>query len=418
MPKETEARGAALCILRAVRTGRPFDTALADALPGLPDPDRRLAHEIAAGVLRERRKLDQRITSALTRPDSRMQHDLSDILRIGAYQLSYLQRVPRYAAVETAVELAKSVCGPKSAPLVNAVLRRLSNEAETPAATGDGPSQLASEYSHPDWLVIRWAARYGTDSTRALLEHNNRRPPLTIQPARWSERRLEDELRSADVTFSAAAPGGFHVENRRVSDIPGYDEGGFLVQDSSQRRLLEFAAFPADVLVWDACAAPGGKSVRLTTRGPVIASESSRDRLPRLRENLRRAAPSTMVLRSDARRPPFRSGSFESVLVDAPCSATGTMARHPDARWRLSPARIRSLCRLQIEILDGVAPVVARGGLLVYFTCSLEPEENTLQIDRFLERHSEFQRDTEDLHIFPPESGSDGGYGARMRRAA
>jgi 16S rRNA (cytosine967-C5)-methyltransferase len=206
------------------------------------------------------------------------------------------------------------------------------------------------------------------------------------------------------------------TESGKVQQLPGYRDGAFVVQDPVQVRLLEFAAIPDGARVWDACAAPGGKAAVLAGRCKVVASELRRDRLERLGDTLARTAPDVPVLLADAARPPLRPGATDVVLVDAPCSATGTMARHPDARWRLSADQIERAARWQAAILDGVAPVVGPGALLLYMTCSLEPEENERQVNGFLERHPEFEREGDDLSIFPPDEGTDGGYAARMRR--
>ncbi len=326
--------------------------------------------------------------------------------------------MPSYAAVQATVEVAKQVRGRRDAGLVNAVLRRLLTAAQP--ADGAGPEGLAVRHSHPTWLVTRWLARFGAERTEALLRHNNTRPPLVLQPARWSRERLEAALREASVAFEPV-PGdlGITVQaRRRVHDLPGYAEGGFIVQDPAQARLVAFAALPPGITVWDACAAPGGKAVALAPGRVIVASDWRRDRISRLRATLARAAPAVHLLLADARHPPVRRNRVDAVLIDAPCSATGTIARHPDARWRLSAERLRRLVARQTAILDGAAGAVRPGALLVYLTCSLEPEENEEQVNRFLERHPGFTREGHDLQLFPPESGTDGGYGARLRRAA
>ncbi len=417
----TEPREAALEILRAVRGGAPFDRALDGVVPGLCEPDRKLAHEIAAGVLRERSRLDRRIQSALSNPGKRLQPDLGDILRIGTYQITCLDRVPAYAAVQSAVELAKSACGPHSAPLVNAVLRRLSREDERVTASGpdDAVTDLAAEYSHPEWLVARWLDRFGFERTKALLHHNNRVPPLVIQPIGWEVDRLRHELRAAQIAVEDAPMGhGLALQKCRIRDLPGFAEGGFIVQAPAQRELLTYAALPPGSRVWDACAAPGGKAAVLARDSVVLASDRSHVRLRRLEENLARVAARAHLAVADARHPPIPSGAIDAAVVDAPCSATGTINKHPDARWRLSPRRIDRLAKLQGELLEGVGSVIPVGGLLVYLTCSLEPEENDAQIDAFLDRHAEYRRDADDLFIFPVDSGADGGFGARLRRIA
>ena len=413
MAAGSDARGAAFETLTLVGGGRQFESALDEAAAGLDDTDRRLAYEIAAGVLRSRTELDSRLAPLVSGSWEHTPDGTKDLLRIGAYQLLKLSRVPSYAAVQTTVEAAKRSGGRKSAGLVNAVLRRLSRTADQREPEGD----LAARYSHPEWLVERWLAHYGDVRTEALLGHNNRRPPLVIQPVRSTLEALGVALSEAGVPHSPAAFGaGFVTESGKVQQLPGYRDGAFVVQDPVQVRLLEFAAIPDGARVWDACAAPGGKAAVLAGRCKVVASELRRDRLERLGDTLARTAPDVPVVLADAARPPLRPGATDVVLVDAPCSATGTMARHPDARWRLSADQIERAARWQAAILDGVAPVVGPGALLLYMTCSLEPEENERQVNGFLERHPEFEREGDDLSIFPPDEGTDGGYAARMRR--
>jgi 16S rRNA (cytosine967-C5)-methyltransferase len=408
----SDARAAALQTLTAVRGGSQFEAALDAAAAGLEDTDRRLTYEIAAGVLRSRTELDSRLAPLLGDWE-RTPDETKDILRIGAYQLLKLSRVPGYAAVQSTVEAAKRSGGRKSAGLVNAVLRRLSRTAGQREPEGS----LAARHSHPDWLVERWLARWGEGRTEALLQHNNRRPPLVIQPAGGSVEALGAALSEAGVPHSPAAfRAGLAVESGRVWELPGFGQGTFVVQDPAQARLLEFAAIPDGATVWDACSAPGGKAAVLARRCTVVACERRRERLGRLRDTLARVAPEVPVVLADAARPPLRPGAVDVALVDAPCSATGTMARHPDARWRLSPEQIGQAARWQRAILDGAATVVGPGALLLYMTCSLEPEENELQADGFLDRHPEFEREGDDLFIFPPDEGTDGGYAARLRR--
>ena len=416
----TAARDAAYRILRAVRRGSPFQAAQADIVPSLSDPDRRLAHEIAAGVLRARRELDAALAPLLRRGWRRTPDEVRDVLRIGAYQLLHLSRVPGYAAVQATVELARQERGEPGAGLVNAVLRRLERERRRGTDNGMATEpDLARRHSHPDWLVDRWLARLGPDRTAALLEHNNRRPPTVLQPVRWSRERLHAALEAGGIPVSDAGLGlGLAVEARRIPALPGYAEGAFVVQDDAQAALLQFAAIPEGATVWDACAAPGGKCAVLSAGRRLVASDTRPRRVELLRHTVRRAAPGAVVARADARHPPFRDRSIEAALVDAPCSATGTMARHPDARWRLTPRRIERLAALQRDVLEGAGAAVGSGGLLVYLTCSLEPEENEEQIDGFLTRHPAFHRDGPDRRIFPTDHDTDGGYGARLRRAS
>jgi 16S rRNA (cytosine967-C5)-methyltransferase len=206
------------------------------------------------------------------------------------------------------------------------------------------------------------------------------------------------------------------VERSRVEKLPGYDAGGFIVQDAAQALLLKYAKIPEDAIVWDACAAPGGKTAVMSRRSRVLASELKRDRLLRLRETLARTAPGVPVFVADACHPPLAPMTVDVTVIDAPCSATGTMGRHPDGRWRITERSIARMAIRQGALLDGACTTVRMGGLIVYLTCSLEPEEDGEQVDLFLERHRSFERDRDDLLVFPPDSGTDGGFGACMRR--
>ncbi len=414
----TDPRAAAFEILRAVAAGGTFQAARDRATGTLSERDRRLAEEIAAGVLRQRRLLDAELKAVLGRRWSTTRPEVQDVLRIGTYQLRRLARVPPHAAVHRTVEVAKTL-GAKPAKFVNAVLRRLLREGPLRSSPlpRDPAGALAWQYSCPDWLVHRWLDRYGFRTTEALLRHATSRPPLVLQPARWSRDRLERALAGAGVAYQEAPLGyGLVVESRQPKHLPGFAEGGFIVQGPAQARLLAYADLAPGLRVWDCCAAPGGKAVRLAARGPVLASDRGRERLRRLGETLRRAAPEVRWFGADARRPPLAEGSLEAVWLDAPCSATGVLGRHPDLRWRLAPRRLDILCQLQAELLDGVRSVVRRGGLLVYSTCSLEPEENTAQVNAFLARHPDFYRARDDLTVLPTETGSDGGYVAVLQR--
>jgi len=426
-----DSRRAALSILEQVRGGKPFDLALDRGISALAEPDRRLAHELAAGVLRQRSILDSHLAPLVRRGWSSVAPELQDILRLGAYQITTLDRVPSHAAVDTSVELAKENGGAKPAAFVNAVLRRLAGtEPPAPSLTGDDAERLAAEHSHPVWLVRRWVDGFGFDGAERLLGWNNTRPRLVLQPARQNPESLARRWREAGVEVEAAPYGaGLVTSLTRPADLPGFAEGDFIVQDPAQALLGRFADLPRGSVVYDACAAPGGKSIALGRQAEtVVAGEVSRSRAQRLAENVARAGSGREhVIVADARRPPLRHA--EVVLLDAPCLGTGTFARHPDARWRVTAEALGSLARLQSELLERAAAVVQPKGLLVYSTCSLEPEENRAQVQRFLAAHPGFSREpTEavppellspegDLMVLPHQHGMDGAFGARLRRS-
>ena len=403
-----------------MRAGTPFDAARDQSVAGVPERDRRLAHQLAAGVLRRQRALDAALD--LTRADPR----LHDILRLGAYQLHNLARVPAYAAVSTSVDLARRDVGDQAAKFVNHVLRKL-------AAAGNKDHGAVG--SHPDWLHDRWTARYGPADTGALERWNDDTPTLTIQAARWDVATLATRMRSAGFGVEEAPfAAGLRVRRDRTgvvpSTFPGFGEGGFLVQDPAHALVSRFAAIPRGAMVYDACAAPGGKAIALENLGArVIAGDARRDRLPRLLQTTRRCGVAIRVLVADLLTAPIAPASLDACLVDAPCTATGTMARHPDARWRVTERAIARAARRQRELLAAAANLVRRGGVLIYATCSLEPEENVAIVEEFLAAHPDFVRDPArdavpetlltpagDLQTFPPRDGVDGAYAARLVR--
>jgi 16S rRNA (cytosine967-C5)-methyltransferase len=405
-------------------------TTLADArdrhLRGLAERDRRLAYELSAGVLRQQRELDNALD--LDRADPR----LHDVLRLGAYQLQHLTRVPPHAAVSTSVELARQTVGEGATGYVNQALRKLA---------GAGSRERGAGNTHPDWLVTRWTDQFGRNETRDLLEWNDRRPPLTLQPSRWDSDRLRAALTEQGIAVSDAPYGaGLQVLAAPRSllpapkDLPGFSEGAFIVQDPAHALLCRFAQIPTGALVYDACAAPGGKAVAIERAGArVVAGDLRRDRLPRLTDTLRRAGVAIRAMGADLVAAPLRAASIDVVLVDAPCTATGTMRRHPDARWRLNPEVFARAAARQKRLLAAAAPLVRPGGLLIYATCSLEPEENALVVEDFLSGNPEFRRTVGgaadshtipaqlltaegDFQSLPQRHGIDGAYAARLER--
>ncbi|MEX2155438.1 MAG: transcription antitermination factor NusB [Gemmatimonadales bacterium] len=417
------ARRAALEILRAVRAGAPLADARDRHLAGLAERDRRLAYELSAGVLRRQNELDRALD--LDRADPR----LHDILRLGAYQLRCLTRVPSHAAVSTTVDLARETVGEGSTGYVNFVLRKL----------GAGSGEQGAVETHPEWLVARWTARFGADETRELLAWNDRRPTLTLQPARWRLDRLRVTLNEHGISTTDAPYGsGLQLTPAPRSrlpaprSLPGFEEGGWLVQDPAHALICRFAEIPTGGRVYDACAAPGGKAVALEAAGVrVVAGDARYERLGRLTDTTRRAGVAIRCMAADLEAAPIRPASMDAVLVDAPCTATGTMRRHPDARWRLTLGVFARIATRQARLIAAAAPLVRPGGLLIYATCSLEPEENTAVVEEFLSRHSEFKRAPPpegdavpvelltaagDFLSLPQRHGIDGAYAARLVR--
>ena len=407
-----------------MRSGATFAAARDRHLAGLAERDRRLAYQLASGVLRSQADLDRALALATVDPR------LDDILRLGAYQLQALARVPAYAAVSTSVDLARDAAGEGGAKFVNQALRRL--ERTRSGERGAVPS-------HPAWLLARWRKHFGADETARLAAWNDARPPLTLQPARSDAEGLRARLQAAGFGVREApwgagllvAPTGTAPRSLLPARLPGFAEGAFIVQDPAHVLVCRYAAFPVGGLAYDACAAPGGKAVMLERLGArVVAGDARRDRMGHLIQTARRAGVAIRPAVADLLAAPCAAGTVGAVLVDAPCTATGTMARHPDARWRISPRAIDRAAARQRTLLQAGARLVHPGGVLVYATCSLEPEENSDVVNDFLERHPEFRRDappagtvpaellTEagDFQSLPQRHGIDGAYAARLVR--
>ena len=293
--------------------------------------------------------------------------------------------------------------------------------------------------THPRWLIERWEHRFGTAETERLRTWNDSRPSLVLQPARWDAGRIRHEFQGAGIGVQEAPFGaGLVVAGSNASRIPhpaqlpGFDEGAFIVQDPAHALVCRYAAITAGTVVYDACAAPGGKAVALERSGVrVVAGEVRRERLGRLLETTRRAGVAIRGAAADLLSAPFRAGAFAAVLVDAPCTATGTLGRHPDARWRLTPRRIALAAGRQRALLEAAASLVPPEGLIVYATCSLEPEENEEVVTWFLARHPEFARaptpagarvpaelltPAGDFQALPHRHATDGAYAARLVR--
>ena len=388
-------------------------------------------------MLRQSESLDDLLAKFISRGINSVAEPLLDVLRVGAYQLRHLDRVPPHAAVATTVALARELVNERSAGFANAVLRKIAatprdtRDAVVPVARAQHAAPLQPNASHPGWLVSRWTARFGPDATDALLAWNNTKPLLVLQPTRGTMAALE-EMVHTDGVIASYAPfdAGVIVSESRPERLPGFDAGDFFVQDPAQALVVRFADFPSDAVVYDACAAPGGKLLGLTWRSRhVVAADRSRPRLRRVTENIARAGRgSEHVIAADAAHPPIRQ--VQAYLLDAPCLGTGSFARHPDARLRVTLEALHQLAAAQRVLLDAAAERIAPGGVLCYATCSLEPEENEMQVNAFLRRHPEFHRQPPasfpvelltsdgDLMTLPQRDRIDGAFGARLVRSA
>lgn len=432
----TASRRVAAEVCADLRAGVLLDAALDRRAGGLEPRDRRWVLELLAGMLRRRAMLDAILVPCVSGGLGRLDPDVLDLLRLGAQQLLGMDRVPAYAAIAQTVELAKGRHGRGAAGLVNAVLRRVDRERGTlaPAMPDDPVEALALAHSHPRWLVARWVARWGAEDAAALLRCHDAPAPVIVRPFGTSREGLVAMLEAEGVTGSTAPLVADSVQlgaGAPLTELAAFRQGRFFVQDPAATCVTRYAAVPAGSVLLDACAAPGGKALELSrTARYVVAADRQPSRLARLRGNIARVgATNVRVIGADARHPPVRP--VDAVLLDAPCSGTGTMRRHPDARWRLKPSDLAVTAAQQREILDAAAAVVRPGGLLVYATCSLEPEENDAQVDRFLAAHPAFTLeppptgtvpdavlDGGRLRVLPHRHGADGAFAARLRRAS
>jgi 16S rRNA (cytosine967-C5)-methyltransferase len=310
---------------------------------------------------------------------------LLHLLATGAAQVLFLD-VPDHAAVDISVRLARSDRTLQhAAGMINAVLRRLAREAATIRSQAD-PVRVDT----PAWLAQRWSAAYGPERARTIAEAHSRGGSVDItvkaDPHVWAERLGGIVLPTGSVRLTERTP---------IRELPGYHEGGWWVQDAAAALPARLLAPRAGERIADLCAAPGGKTAQFASSGArVVAVDRSATRLRRLEENMHRLKLSVEVRTADALT--LDEEPFDAVLLDAPCSATGTIRRHPDVAWTKRPEDIGKLADLQRRLLDKATTLVRPGGRLVYCTCSLEPEECQDQVDAFLARHSRFRRDPVD----------------------
>jgi 16S rRNA (cytosine967-C5)-methyltransferase len=393
----------------------------------LPDTrDRALATEVVTGTLRWRARLDHIIQQASSRPLGRIDPDVLDLLRLSAYQLLHLERVPDHAVVDDAVGLVRSLGKSSASPFVNAVLRAVvrrratldlpqppSSARQTSASRDEEHEDdedrtedeaalldyLATTLSNPRWLAERWYRRYGFEATEQWLHFNNTAAPvaLRVNTLRRTPDQLASELAAhgVDTARSRWTPDALIVTQGNPTTTPLANQGLFWLQDEASQLVAELVMAQPGQRVLDTCASPGGKALvvasTLDDEGLLVCGDLRPRRVAILKEILAGVGPDcTRIVRFDARRPPC-GPVFDWVLLDAPCSGLGTLRRDPDIRWRRLPDDLESLAAMQLTLLEGAASAVAVGGHLVYATCSSEPEENQLVVSRFLETHPHFR---------------------------
>lgn len=410
---------------------RHVEDELAEALPALSPADRALCQEMVYGVVRWQAALDWLVKD---RTQGRPQkHTVQVLLRLGLYQLLWMDRVPDHAAVFETVELARQAgFGPQSG-FVNAVLRHYAREREATRGRLEAlkASDPATGWSQPGWLVDRWRARWGEEAARGLLAWNNRAsevyarvntlradPGTVLEHWRLKENVVYDFVRAEWLEENLV----FRLrEHPTLTGMESFSRGWFYVQDPSTLLAVEMLAPAPGERILDMCAAPGGKTTyvaqRVANGARVVARDESPDRLRRVTENCRRLGVTCVEVEVAGReRVAATEGVFDRVLLDAPCSNTGVMQRRIGLRWRVRPTELARLAGEQLALMGQAARQVRPGGVVVYSTCSLEPEENGELVRRFLADHPGFKLEAE-RELWPFRDGMDGAYAARLRRA-
>ena len=391
-------------LLRIERDGAYADELLHRAQ--LSSRDHGLATELVLGVVRWRRDLDAALEAPLKRKVSSLDLEVQIALRLGAYQIRSLERIPTRAAVSESVELIKY--GPKrsASGLVNAVLRRLPQ------------TEPSLELSHPAWMIERWRKRFGAAMTAQLLAANQSAPPTYLRlNANFPIEETVEQLASAGVaTESTESPTARRLVSGRPEATEAWQEGRVRIQDLSSQMIVLLLEAEANHRCLDLCAAPGGKTQQLVEirgdRGLVAADLH----LHRVRRARALGAGGGHIVLDAAQALPLQA-EFDRILVDAPCSGTGSLARNPEIKWKLSLERIEQISQLQREILRRALAVLAPGGALVYSTCSIEAEENQDVVDYVLAERPEFEIDKRFERI-PGRNPGDGFMAVRIRRQA
>src|ERR1039458_5304795 len=396
----------------------------------LSPPDRHLCQELAYGIVRWQAPLDWLIAR---KTDARAQKPmLQNLLRLGLYQIFWLDRIPAHAAVHETVELARQSGFASQAGFINAVLRGYLREFDV---TEHLLAELKTQqphlgYSHPEWLVARWLKRWGADHTAELMEWNNTPPKafarvnaLKADPGKlltqWRDENVEyDFIRRDWIEENAVFELKAHPP---LSGLPSFQQGLFYIQDpSTLLAVREFDPQPGECVL-DLCAAPGGKLTVLAqlmhNEGRLVAHDTTPERLKLIDQNCVRLGVTCVqtVLPSTLNSQP--STTFDRILIDAPCSNTGVMRRRVDLRWRIRLGEIARLRSTQLELLRQAAPLLKQGGVLVYSTCSLEQEENSEVVNEFLGGHTDFKLERT-RELLPFVDGVDGTFTARMVRNA
>lgn len=390
---------AAWVLERTLATMAPAESYLEGARARCDERDHALLFELVQGTLRWMRRLDHAIEQASHRNLGQIEEPLLAPLRLAAYQIFFLDRMPSHAIVHEAVEQALHATHRGGASFTNAVLRRLARSRrleDWPVKEEDPVRRLAIELSHPDFLVARWLERFGEARARSILEVNNRAKPWHVLAFcdRGGRELLAEKLidEGLEVEPSAFAPLGLRVRDGNPLESEAFARGELYVQDEASQAAALVPPPQKQESVLDVAAAPGGKLFALLASEPTVrctAADCSLERIGQLVQNQVRLQRSFPIVAMDAARPALKR-QFGRVVADLPCSGTGTLRKNPELKWRLREQDVDRLAREGLVLLDGAAPLVRPGGLLTVITCSLEREENEEVTEQFLARHDDF----------------------------
>lgn len=403
------ARRAAFEILRRVEAEGAYASSLLATIDArLQDNDRGLCHELVLGVLRRQLWLDRALEHFASRRMEGVDLPVRLALRLGLYQLRFLSRIPPSAAVNESVNLVRAAGLRSAGSFTNAVLRRATREPDYDPAEGipDPVEKLAIATSHPIWLIARWVQVLGLAEAAALARANNEPAPVAFRlTAKAIEKegrahRIIDELRAAGVELlrSKIAPNAWRVIGSKSKLVRSLTSDGLIyLQDEASQLVAHLLEARSGDRVLDVCAAPGSKTTHIGALAPqatIVAGDLYEHRSRILRELVAaQGIDSIQVVVADATADlPFANASFDRVLVDAPCSGTGTLRRNPEIRWHLNPSDVAELSLKQKRILAHAAQMVRPGGLLLYSTCSLERDENEAVAEAFLKEHDSFDQ--------------------------
>ncbi len=406
----------------------------------LEKQDRQQAQEYVQGILRRKSYLDFLISKYSSVDIDEMKPEFKNILRLGIYDLIFMDGTPEYAAINEAVEISKKTMSGKTGDLTNAILRKIQRDLDNLPKPDfeDRTKLIATTFSHPEWMVERWVKRFGEREAFQLMQANNRRPEyyLRVNGLKTNSDNFTLRMEKTGVEFEESdwLPGYFKVKSINTARSKGWFEKGLCqVQDIAGGFAPAILDPQPGESVYDLCAAPGTKTIILAemmkNEGSILAVDISSERISSIANNVTSyGADNVKIRRADANEERFKLA--DAVLLDAPCTGTGVLSKRADLRWRRTSEDLKEFAEKQAELLDSAANMVKKGGRLVYSTCSLEPEENMEQIEKFLQTYDNFElvdlenylpeevlsEDRKHYQTFPHIHNCDGHFGVLLHR--